>query len=119
MAFDPLDPTTWHDDPLDFIVPPHVVAADMALAEHLHTSDTDEEAQVRAFLGLDRWGISEEQKAEAMRQVMASRQAIHDALQSLSDAEAAMDEDDQSRCPHCGHDLIDPADLLTEGEEES
>lgn len=83
MTFDPFNPTTWHDDPDDFIVPSHELESISATAQ----ADADEEAQVRAFLGLDRWEVDEETKQEALRQVMESRQAIRDALQKLQDAE--------------------------------
>lgn len=91
MVFDPFDPTTWHDDPEDFVVPAHE-AESVALAQHLTTqADADEEAQVRAFLGIDRWDMSEDDKQECIRQVMEGRKAIRDALERLTDAEAALD----------------------------
>jgi len=91
MTFNPLDPTTWHDDPEDFAVPPHEAAAATAQAELIYTCDAHEEEQVRAFLGLDRWDMTEEDKQQCMRQVMEGRKAIQDALERLTDAEKALD----------------------------
>ena len=94
MGFNPLDPMTWHDDPDDYVVPAHEMES-IALAQHLTTqADADEEAHVRAFLGLDRMNMTEEDKEECLRQVMESRKAIQDALERLKEAEDALDEHD-------------------------
>jgi len=90
MGFDPLDHTTWYDDPEDFTIPPHKDAhipnvvrqseeADGAL------SDIDPGVQREALKQLRR-----EQGNTGMEQVTQGQEALSDALQALDDSEAAL-----------------------------
>ena len=90
MGFDPLDHTTWYDDPEDFTIPlhkdahiPNVVRqseeADGAL------SDIDPGVQREALKQLRR-----EQGNTGMQQVVQGQEALSDALRALDDAEAAL-----------------------------
>jgi len=93
MSFDPLDPTTWHDDPEDFITPPHKDAHIAATASALAESDAGEAEQVRSFYECRYHAELEQNMEDIDTRIIEARKALRDAVNTLQDAEGMLDAD--------------------------
>lgn len=86
--FDPFNPTTWREDPTDFVVPPHEQDASMRnivqQSEEVGLALSDD-VQREALRQLRR-----EQEDALMRQVTQGQEALSDVLRALDDAETAL-----------------------------
>jgi len=100
MSFDPFDPTTWREDPDNFIVPKHEFESILQVAE----ADAEEQAQARAFTQDEPAGtpvpefggpgFKEGVQREALRQIRQGMENLDNAVQALQDAEEALADED-------------------------
>lgn len=110
MAFDPLNPATWQDDPDDFIVPKHELGTLLDVAE----ADAEEQAQARAFGGPD---FEDGVQREALRQMDSGREALWRAYQALKDAEEALGMTDDEITEELHRRAGDDWERLARGED--
>jgi len=98
MSFDPFDPTTWREDPDDFVVPTHELESTITIAE----ADAEEQAQAQAFSWADaadtlvpEFGgpaFKEEVQDEAFRQIHKSRENLGSAVRARDPVLAQIEE---------------------------
>jgi len=84
MSFDPFDPTTWREDPDDFVVPTHELGSTITIAE----ADAAD-ALVPEFGGP---AFKEEVQDEAFRQIHKSRENLGNAVRARDPVLAQIEE---------------------------